>query len=155
MCWWCVVGVGTEQTNAAMAEVKGWCGMKEWMIAGLVVVGIFGAAVGIPVSIFIFTTPDPVEHAFVNGDFVATKIDGRVGMVIAVYRYESKYGVRFTCAEQVTNTRILSDDRAIENAPYAVVVMREYELTEKLVAAALAFAADLVSEIEVTPVAGE
>ena len=103
--------------------------MRERLVSFCMIGGIV-LLLAFVVYIIILAQPKEIEHRYSNGMMVRAKLDNRPGMVVAIYPHVNKYNVRFTCTEQATATRILSPDEAIENSPYAIVVMMEYELID-------------------------
>ena len=68
------------------------------------------------------------EHEYRPGDFVKHKIDGRVGIIISTVTLTSDFMVRFPAQQTKSNTHLLSSDGPIEQAPYADVICRPFEL---------------------------
>ena len=66
------------------------------------------------------------DHSFREGQCVQMKLDGLKGSVYAA-RQEAIW-VRFSTLRERTNTKLFGNDGDIEKAPYALVVVRPFEL---------------------------
>ena len=67
---------------------------------------------------------------FHQGDLVAMKIDGRIGMVVYVCRTDEycDYHVRFPTGNMSTDTHLLSADGPFQARAYATELVADYEL---------------------------
>lgn len=70
------------------------------------------------------------NYKYAQGDMVRVKLDNRCGMVVSRWHYGKYlyYNIRFSCEQQQTQTRILSNDKPILIKPYAIVSMQEFEI---------------------------
>jgi len=98
--------------------------MNTNTITWIIVAAILGAS-----AIMIFGC-EPKKWEFEEGQKVQHTLDGRVGIVIRKLPGfdKNRYEVRFVCNQLTTDTCIISEDGPIQNAPYAEVTCKEFEL---------------------------
>lgn len=110
------------------------------LLLGLFVLGAIGSLMYLTIDLHQNPRKQVVEvqkmeirPKFSVGETVYAKLDGREGMVLDVYgsRYLWYYDVRFVCSEATIPSHVIGSGGKINNYPYSVVNMREFELLDK------------------------
>ena len=100
------------------------------MIEVAIIIGVIGIVAAVLVPAFLCADAPVDPPAYALGEFVESTLTGQRGQVVRISKsnYRPGYYVRFSVRSETTDTHVLGTDGDIDQSPFALVWMREFEL---------------------------